>query len=407
MAVMAEGLLGPRDAVFPVCKDGNEPLNNKQSKGIPMKLTKSRLMTALTAALLATQVTAKPPQGGGGNGNGGGGGGNGGGSSYEYYQACGTATNSVSTAQASLLIGGAEANANGEEAATQWLVSHAPGGDYLVLRTGGTGGQADWMCSTFGSELGSAAELSVDGTSAASDPVVISYIQNAEIIFIAGGDQNEYEDFWKNTPVEDALNDHLNVKRAPIAGTSAGLAILGQSYYAPANLGVLSREILDDPYHSNTQDINHGDFLLHPQLADVITDSHLDRVSGKGRSSETRHGRTFGFLARSAQDRGTLNARAIGLEEATFLAIDASGVATVYGEGAAYFMRPISFPEQITAGAPLIWDNGGQAVSVYKIQGDNNGNGNFDLGAWSGSGGSSSNWYTTSGYDGLNCQAGC
>ncbi|WP_237065066.1 cyanophycinase [Microbulbifer guangxiensis] len=372
-----------------------------------MKTTYRRLTTALLTALLASSALAKPPQGvGGGNGGGNGGGGNGGGG-YDYYLACGTADNSASLSQATLLIGGAEANAQGEQAATEWLISHAQGGDYLVLRSGGTGGQADWMCGTFGSQLGSAAELSIDDRAAASDPAVAGYIESAEIIFIAGGDQNEYEDFWKNTAVEDALNAHMNVKRAPIAGTSAGLAILGQSYYAPANLGVLSREILDNPYHSNTQDINHGDFLLHPQLSGLITDSHLDRVTGKGRAAETRHGRTFGFLARTAQDQVSLTVRAIGLEEGTFLAIPASGVATVYGEGSAFFMQPNSLPEQITEGSPLVWSNSGKAVSVYRIQGDSNGHGSFDLNNWSGSGGSSSDWYTTSGYDGFNCQSGC
>ncbi|WP_237061429.1 cyanophycinase [Microbulbifer zhoushanensis] len=376
-----------------------------------MNQGKKQVTIAAMVALMAAGAWAKPPHdGGGGNGgggNGGGGGGGGGGGSSEYYQACGTPDNSTSVSRASLLIGGAEAGATGEIAATQWLVDHARGGDYLVLRTGGTGGQADWMCDTFGPDLGSAAELSIDDRNSANDPSLVSYIQNAEIIFIAGGDQNEYEDFWKDTLVEDALNDHLNVKRAPIAGTSAGLAVLGQSYYAPANLGVLSKEILDDPYHANTQDINHGDFLLHPQLAGVITDTHLDRVTGNGRKAETRHGRTFGFLARSIQDRSTLGERAIGLEEATFVALDGNGVATVYGEGAAYFMEPNSFPERITAGAPLVWDNGGQAATVYRIQGDADGHGSFDLSNWSGSGGSNSSWYTTSGYDNFNCQTGC
>ncbi|AWL12891.1 Cyanophycinase [Saliniradius amylolyticus] len=364
-----------------------------------MTFTKTTLTTAAIAALSVSSAIAKPPPKGGGGG--------GGSAGYEYYQACGTPNNSVSVSQASLLIGGADAGATGEIAATQWLVDHASGGDYLVLRTGGTGGQADWMCSTFGADLGSAAELSIDDRASANDSTVAAYIQDAEIIFIAGGDQNEYEDFWKGTLVEDALNDHLNVKQAPIAGTSAGLAILGQSYYAPANLGVLSKEILDDPYHSNTQDINHGDFLQHPQLSEVITDTHLDRVTGNGRKAETRHGRTFGFLARSVQDRGTLTARAIGVEEGTFVALDSNSVATVYGEGAAYFMQPNSYPERITAGSTLIWDNSGQAATVYKIQGDANGNGSFDLNSWSGSGGNSTDWYTTGGYDNFNCQSGC
>ncbi|GAB3038483.1 cyanophycinase [Bowmanella dokdonensis] len=364
-----------------------------------MKLKNSFVLTAMTTLLVCPAVMAKGKPGGG----------NGGGSSpsYEYALACGSAGNGAGVSQASLLIGGAEAGATGEVPATQWLINHATGGDYLVIRTGGTGGQAAWMCDTFGTDLGSAAEISIDSQSAANDPAVEAIVRDAEIIFIAGGDQNQYEDYWKGTLVEEALNDHLNVKQAPIAGTSAGLAVLGQSYYAPANLGVLSKEILDDPYHVNTQDINHGDFLSHPQLSAVITDTHLDRVTGKGRRAETRHGRILGFLARSVADTNNLNARAIGVEEGTLVALDGSGNARVYGEGVAYFLSANAYPEQISAGQPLVWDNGGQAVSVYKIQGSVSGNGSFDIAGWSGSGGTSQYWYTTAGYDNFNCKSGC
>lgn len=324
-----------------------------------------------------------------------------------YSLACGTANNSVSTTPATLLIGGAEAGATGEEEATQWLLDHARGGDYLVIRVGGTGSQAGWVCDTFASSIGSAAEQSIDSRTDANNTTIAQRIRNAEIIFIAGGDQNKYEDYWKDTEVEKALNDHVSVARKPIAGTSAGLAILGQSYYAPASTGVLSKEILDNPYHNYTRDINHGDFLLHPLLANVITDSHLNRLTGSGRKAETRHGRVLGFLARSVADRNTLNARAIGIDEGTLVAVDGSGNAKVYGEGKAYFLKPNTYPERIQSGSTLIWNNGGQAVSVYAIAGSRTGAGSFNLGSWSGSGGTARAWYTTGGYSGFNCPRGC
>lgn len=324
-----------------------------------------------------------------------------------YSVACGNANNSVSTTPATLLIGGAEAGANGEVEATQWLLDRARGGDYLVLRVGGTGGQAAWVCDTFASSIGSAAEQSIDSRTDANNATIAQRIRNAEIIFIAGGDQNKYEDYWKDTEVEKALNDHISVARKPIAGTSAGLAILGQSYYAPASTGVLSKEILDNPYHNYTRDINHGDFLLHPLLANVITDSHLNRLTGSGRKAETRHGRVLGFLARSVADRNTLNVRAIGVDEGTLVAVDGSGNAKVFGEGKAYFLKPNTYPERIQSGSTLIWNNGGQAVSVYAIAGSRTGAGSFNLGSWSGSGGTARAWYTSGGYSGFNCQRGC
>ena len=54
---------------------------------------------------------------------------------------------------------------------------------------------------------------------------MIETIRNAEALFIAGGDQSEFVQFWKNTPVEDAIN-HVAAKPAPVGGTSAGMAII-------------------------------------------------------------------------------------------------------------------------------------------------------------------------------------
>lgn len=324
-----------------------------------------------------------------------------------YSLACGTANHTVTTTAATLLIGGAEAGAAGEVEATQWLLNNARGGDYLVLRVGGTGGQAGWVCNSFASSIGSAAEQSIDSRTDANNATIVQRIRDAEIIFIAGGDQNQYEDYWKDTAVEQALNDHVSVARKPIAGTSAGLAILGQSYYAPAGTGVLSKEILNNPFHTNTRDINHGDFLLHPLLANLITDTHLDRLTGSGRRAETRHGRVLGFLARTVAAKNSLNVRAIGVDEGTLVAVDGNGNAKVYGEGRAYFLKPNTYPERIQSGSTLIWNSGGSAVSVYWIQGSQAGAGSFNLGSWTGTGGTSKYWFTSGGYAGFNCQRGC
>ncbi len=326
---------------------------------------------------------------------------------YTYSVACGTANHSVVTSTATLLVGGAEAGVSGETAATQWLINHGKGGDYLVLRSGGTGSQAGWICDNFGSSIGSAAELSIDSRTGANDAVVAQKIRDAEIIFIAGGDQNLYENYWKDTAVESALNDHLRVSKKPIGGTSAGLAILGQSYYAPAGTGVLAKEILDNPYHVNSNDIFHGDFLLHPQLTNVFTETHLNRVSGSGRKAQTRHGRALGFLARSVVDRNTLAARVVAVDEGTFIALEGDGNAKVYGVGKAYFLSPNAYPERVQSAYSVIWKNASQAVTVYSISGSASGNGLFNFTSWSGSGGSSQYWYTSGGYSGFNCQRGC
>ncbi|MFM6660501.1 MAG: Type 1 glutamine amidotransferase-like domain-containing protein, partial [Microcystis panniformis] len=152
---------------------------------------------------------------------------------FHYSCRCGKANfQSVKHRSGILLIGGAEGGKLGEDQATTWLLNRAKGGNYLVLRFGDLGDQADWICDNYPSLIGSAAELSIDSREGANHPDVIEYIRNADILFFAGGDQNQYEDLWESTKVETAINYLINDKKVPVAGTSAGMAILGDFYYA-------------------------------------------------------------------------------------------------------------------------------------------------------------------------------
>ncbi len=323
---------------------------------------------------------------------------------FEYFLEYGNVNNS-SRKPAILLIGGAEGGTVGEDAATTWFLEQANRGNYLVLRCGGIGRQAQWITDNYIDLINSAAELSIDSREAANNPQVAQYIRNADALYFAGGDQNKYEDYWEGTATEDAINYLINHKKVPVGGTSAGMAILGDYYYAPYRQGLLSSEILNDPFHENTQDIFRSNFLKVPCLKNVITDTHLDRINDN--NPETRYGRIFGFMARImiAENHQVYG---IGLEEGAFTAIDENGIARVFGNGSdrgqdAYFLQTNgAFPEQIKPGLPLIWDNNGRALKVYKIQGTPEGSGSFNLNNWlTASGGTWEYWYTTDGYSGF------
>lgn len=327
---------------------------------------------------------------------------------YDYHLACrNRAVEAASPQAAILLIGGAEGDKSGEDAATRWFLERAGGGKYLVLRVGGVGSQATWICQNYKDQIYSAAELSIDSREAANNPEVVNLIREADALFIAGGDQNEYQEFWEGTATEAAINYLINDKQVPVAGTSAGMAILGDYYYAPEHQGILSSEILNDPFHYNTETIHRSDFIQVPYLQRVITDTHLDRINSQ--NPETRYGRVLGLLARVVHDDDQrLTNYAIGLEEGAFVAIDDQGIARVFGNGTqigqdAYFLKPNgAMPEQIEPGWPLIWNNQGKAVKVYRISGTPEGSGSFDLKDWStASGGTWEYWYTTGGKSGL------
>ncbi|WP_063769055.1 GEVED domain-containing protein [Flammeovirga sp. OC4] len=318
---------------------------------------------------------------------------------------------SISPNGATMLVGGAEVGGDGEVNATQWFLDQADGGDYLVLRTDAVGNQASWIWSNFSNSISAAAELSITTRNAANNTTVAQYIRDAEAVFIAGGDQREYMDLWKGTAVEDAINYLINDKKVPVGGTSAGMAIMGGTYYAPATSGILSSEILDDPYHPYTNNsFFYNDFIDNPFLTNVITDTHLDRTHGT--NNENRYGRAFGLLARTVADKNETNRYAIACDEATFVCIDGSGNAKVFGDGGqtqyptkTYFMVVnCAVPENITSGQSLVWNNNSAAVKAYVIQGSINGNGNsFNLNDWkTASGGGWLDMYTNNGYNGFN-----
>ena len=185
--------------------------------------------------------------------------------------------------------------------------ARAGGGDFVVIRASGTDAYNPYIYSLCSCD--SVATIVFKNRNAAFQPFVIDTIRNAEALFIAGGDQSKYVQFWKNTPVEDAIN-FVAAKPAPIGGTSAGMAIMSQFLYsAMSNSSLDSAEGLADPFHRDlTLD---RDFLSLAKLEGKITDQHL--------IERDRMGRTMAFLARLVQDGWTTEGRAIAADRETAL----------------------------------------------------------------------------------------
>jgi len=177
--------------------------------------------------------------------------------------------------------------------------ARAGGGDFVVIRASGTDAYNPYIYSLCSCD--SVATIVFKNRNAAFQPFVIDTIRNAEAVFIAGGDQSKYVQFWKNTPVEEAIN-FVAAKPAPVGGTSAGMAIMSQFLYsAMTNSSLDSAEGLADPFHKDlTLD---RDFLSLARLEGKITDQHL--------IERDRMGRTMAFLARLVHDGWTTEGRAI------------------------------------------------------------------------------------------------
>lgn len=304
-----------------------------------------------------------------------------------------TADVQTSARQAYCLMGGRSEN----DEAMRWWLQRAAGGDVVVLRASGADGYNQYLFSELGIAVNSVQTLVVPNLQAANDPYVARQVSNAEAIWIAGGDQAVYLNAWRGTALHNALAFVGQIKRIPLGGTSAGMAVLGQYYFGAFSGSALSATVLNNPFHS-TVALGGRDFLNLDYLANIITDTHFDNPDRKGR--------LITFMARLAVDSG-IRPLAIACDEYTAVCIDSAGMARVFGEfpthdDQAYFLQanciPPALPETLQNNLPLTWDRNGAAVKVYRVKGNLTGNNSFDLTNWqSGNGGEWFNWTVSNG----------
>jgi cyanophycinase len=290
------------------------------------------------------------------------------GSSYKYKRVGSELDAQTHTDPGIAMMGG---GADLDEA-FRWLCGKAHGGDFLIVRAAGKDDYNKYVNKLC--QMNSVATLIIPNRKAAEEPRVAKIIRQATVIFIAGGDQSRYIDFWKGTPVQEALNAHLTTGK-PIGGSSAGLAVLAQFVYGaldntPNEADLTSHEVLADPYSKRVTLVR--DFLTVPGLDNMLTDSHF--------AKRDRMGRSLGFLARIAADGWSKSPREIALDEKSALLVEVDGRAKVVGTGqGAYFLQLTNSPDVCKPGQPLTVQN----VSVYHAPTG----ATFDIRGWNGDGG--------------------
>lgn len=255
-----------------------------------------------------------------------------------------------------------------QDAAFRWMCDRAGGGDLLVLRASGTDAYNPYIRNLCPA-LNSVGTILITSRQGASQPFVADKIRTAAAVFIAGGSQDNYINFWQGTPVEEALNSAIK-RGVPVGGTSAGLAVLGEYSFAALKDTVKSSEALSNPFHERVTITR--DFLHAPLMEGKITDSHF--------VARDRMGRLIAFLARIVTDGWARAPLGIGIDEKTAVLVDADGNARVTGVGAAYFLRTPGPPEQCAPNVALTYRN----ISVYRLAATA---GSFNVRSWTGSGG--------------------
>jgi cyanophycinase len=283
------------------------------------------------------------------------------------------------TSGGSVLMGGG----TDVDAAMQWMIGRSGGGDVLVLRSTGSNAYNSYLYGL--GSVNSVQTLLVDSSSEGDNACVAETIRRAEMLFIAGGNQQDYVSYFKNRAVASAINYLINTKHAPIGGTSAGMAILGQYYHpggAPDDASVLQ----------NPTGVALGDsFLGVGLLSNSVTDTHF--------SQRTREPRLMAFMAATIYRYGVnwSQVRGIACDEATAYAVADNGAGKVFGSNFCFFARATGAPEVLSPGSALTWSVGQQALKVYVVPGTNSGSNGFDLGSYTGSGGIYEYWSANNG----------
>src|SRR5215213_281646 len=254
------------------------------------------------------------------------------------------------------------------DAAFQWMCQRAGGGDFLVIRTTGTDAYNPYI-QQLCPQMDSVETIIITSVTGANSAYVSSHIQDAEALWIAGGDQSTYVNLWRGTAVQSGVNFLLNSKLAPVGGTSAGLAVLSQFIYTGELGSVTSSQALANPFHRYvTLDRN----LFQSALGvDKLYDSHF--------VTRDRMGRSLTFLARIVNNGWSAQPRGIGIDEQTAMLVLPTGAASMVGNGVAYFLQAPGSAQVLADKTPLTYLN----INVYKVpQG-----GTFNLSTWTGTGG--------------------
>lgn len=193
--------------------------------------------------------------------------------------------------------------------------------DIVILRTSGADGYNPYLMDLGLRQDGSNCVDSVetlviksrDGANDIGN--VVSRVNNADILFIAGGDQSTYISLWSGTRLDQTIQNLITSRKVPIGGTSAGMAVLGAVDYSGENGSITSSEAMSNPY--NNKLTLRTDLLPSiPFMANTVTDTHL--------YERDRMGRLITFMARMGKDNlGATwsSARGIGITEATALVV--------------------------------------------------------------------------------------
>lgn len=270
---------------------------------------------------------------------------------YEGIGITGDATDVIMPTELGIVLMGGSTDV---DQALQWMINRAKGGDVVIIRASGSTDYNDYIYEL--GKVNSVETLLIDSRDKALNELVGKRIREAEMLFIAGGDQWNYVKYWKDSEVSKAIKYLVEEKKIPIGGTSAGCAVLSGIIFDASHGSAYSKDVLANPYDT-TVSISKS-FITVPFLTSTISDQHY--------SKREREGRHVTFMARMIKDFGIEQAKGIGVDEKTALCIDQDGNAFAYGTNSVYVLiSELFIPEQCEPNNPLTFDVKGKAIRAY------------------------------------------
>lgn len=219
--------------------------------------------------------------------------------------------------------GGGENNNDWSDAPYSWIVQKSGYGKVIVLSVND---ETSWIPNYFVSKGASySSNLKINSRTLANSQAIYDSIFSASAVFIKGGDQYDYINYWKGTLTEDAIRAVWQ-RGEVVAGTSAGAMVLSE-FIISAKYGSLSPEsALSNPFVQAGH--IESDFLsLAPG---TIFDTHF--------IERARQGRLVAQMVKLLNE-GHTSVRGVGIDDRTAICISPNGKGIVMGSGAVSVYR--------------------------------------------------------------------
>jgi len=219
--------------------------------------------------------------------------------------------------------GGGENYSDWSDAPYAWVVEKSGNGKVIVLSVND---ETTWIPNYFISKGASwSSNLKINTRDLANSQAVYDSIVSASAVFIKGGDQYNYINYWKGTLTENAIRAVWQ-RGGVVAGTSAGAMVLSE-FIISAKYGSLNPEsALSNPF--TQAGYIETDFLgLAPG---TIFDTHF--------IERARHGRLVAQMVKLFSE-GNTSVRGVGIDDRTAICISPNGKGVVMGSGAVSVYR--------------------------------------------------------------------